>query len=89
MQYISAILQEEGTVLVDGNIQDMATAEICRGLLWHWINTKRDVPGIGALTSPLLGSLLDSKFERTRTYIMQLCCPPTYHRFITDVLLPS
>lgn len=46
--YIDAWLRQEGTVNRNGKVEDIATAEICRSLVWQWLRHKVKVRSEGS-----------------------------------------
>lgn len=53
LQYVDAWLDGSGCVAIDGKMEDAATAEISRALLWHWV--KRGVMSKGDVANVLRG----------------------------------
>eukprot|EP01112_Ceratiomyxa_fruticulosa_P014634 TRINITY_DN4209_c0_g1_i1.p1 TRINITY_DN4209_c0_g1~~TRINITY_DN4209_c0_g1_i1.p1 ORF type:complete len:554 (+),score=116.36 TRINITY_DN4209_c0_g1_i1:936-2597(+) len=72
--YIEAWMRGKGTIVLDGVVEDLATAEICRSLVWQWVRYIKpnsdesfhigSPPNIPKQIKHILETLIDEKITK-------------------------
>jgi malate synthase len=58
VQYLDAWLRGTGCVPLNSQMEDAATAEICRAQVWQWLRHQATVTGLGPLTRERLRAVM-------------------------------
>jgi malate synthase len=61
LQYLDAWLRGNGAAAINNLMEDAATAEIARSLLWHWRTTGVELDVGGALSAERYGAIRDEE----------------------------
>lgn len=70
IQYIEAWLQGRGAVPINHLMEDLATAEISRAQVWHWIRHPKGILDSGKkITKELVWTLTEDEMERIQQQI--------------------
>jgi malate synthase len=65
LQYVLGWIRSKGTVVVNGCVEDSATAEISRAQLWQWLHHRVPLEGTtGSLTPQLIEKKLQELMQK-------------------------
>lgn len=72
LRYATAWLDGNGCVAMDGRMEDAATAEICRALLWQWVSAGALLEGGVCVTADLFNAVVRGE---TEALVAEGCAP--------------